>query len=728
MQSKHPRVRPVAVMLQASIAVVMVAKASAADSTGFWLGYLNTDAAIDRREWMESQFAKYNSETFVHRVRALPWSRPFDGAVVAKHQRLNYLDYQEGTYSFGELSEIGTSQEVYRQVHANQTITHTVLLEDDVVLFPGWVEALLDEVAKAPAGWDVLQFHVNNVPVREQMASICEPFVRWMPEYWGAAVVVASASGISRLASKPVTSKEHTVIDYWSYHGLETYTHTRNLFGDRAFATRMQLSAYETPAGPAGPPSHCSLEAEWPNVFAFTVTRDPAEPGFVGLLERAVRSTPRSFDFVVFSTSAHTHERRLNAAAPPGEAGRAPLHIPCEMNGLPRVSKWVCLAQRLDMLRRTDRPYRAVFAFDDDLLFDAFPWKTLLARLSPSWPTIVGIPRESDFANSQLDMRPYFGSEWQRDYFVSSNADYWRNRTCDDRSLGPTGFACDGKWNQFHAPTQRHELAPVKHVETGCTMLDTQFLTWYMHEVAELLRYQETSTSDWGFDHMWCGAADTYGKQHGLQSQSCVMAPLAVWHVDRGSLTGHYSSGNTVSKFAQIGLKQLDWLNKVSLKFRGWYDASAPQRAMTGKNTAEEYRAELRFEEVSRLRALQDAAPYLIHTPSFFLQAMQGWKSVAVMHSHVLLAVLLIGMIVGAAAVAMGICVVKRCAMLPRSESRTPAKRWAIVSVGSEASEAMRASLIRANSRNSATSCLNGPQRSTSSEQPGRAVRVCIPR
>lgn len=385
------------------------------------IAYINADAATERRAWMQKQFAAYNSDVEVQRV--------------------------------------ATMEQALRQA-TEAAADHVILLQDRMVLFPGWIGAVREAIADAPSGWGALHLHERAPHVREQLARICEPFVRWPGERTNISIAVLAAG--------------------MPHAQLPEYMHTRNLFGDRAFDGR----GGGTRPGPLGPPSSCAGAMEvwssvlggnvaWPHVLAFTVTQDAADAGFAARLERTTASCPRSFDFLVGSTAMTATKRHSR------HGNRSVWHEPCP------ASRWACLAQRMDLLEsgeddlapggsllaalwpwRARKPYRALLAFDDDLTFDAFPWSTLLARLSYGWPRVVGIPREG--ADLTLS---------SRDLYLTSAAGFWRDQSCvEGWWSGQEPAAC--KWAELHPPMKRHDVATVHFVEDGCTLIDTAFLAW----------------------------------------------------------------------------------------------------------------------------------------------------------------------------------------------------------------------------------------------------------
>ena len=78
-----------------------------------------------------------------------------------------------------------------------------IICEDDVIIQKHELERIQMEIELfAPPDWDVIQLDVNNKLVREQFVSIREPFIRWMPEYYGSAIVAVSGRGSKKLIIK----------------------------------------------------------------------------------------------------------------------------------------------------------------------------------------------------------------------------------------------------------------------------------------------------------------------------------------------------------------------------------------------------------------------------------------------------------------------------------------------------------------------------------------------
>ncbi len=566
-------------------------------------------ATDERKAFMSKQFAQLNPGQPVRIVPPLQMKpEEFDGMIIAKHdEKPAYEDRVfRHAYSKSELSEILTAKTFFANASAHG-LPYAVLLEDDIVLTENWVERIREETALAPHDWDVLQFFTNSLPVRNALANVCEPFVHWMPEYWGAALNVVSPRGMAKLAARKITVKESpVVIDYWLYAGLNAYTHTRNMFGEHMFKTRMQHGTFNQLPGFPAPVPCTPTSRSMPPIAAFTVTKQN-ELSVASLMDHA----PKSLEAWVFT---------VDQTLPPALTSPNLHTATCKTGAAQWVSKWSCLAQHRSTF--LNGHFEFVFAFDDDLDFSAFPWRTVWSRIASSAPMVVGFPRESDWGNKEGDFSGrYEGELMLRDFFISQNGDFWRNRTCGKgvhRDTGAFGEMCDARWEGQHAPTQQHLLMPMKFIETGSNLISAPFLDWYLREANDFIEYMDNSGVDWGFDHMWCGAATSYLKtqaQHstddGPHAHPCGMVPLPVWHKDSASLTGHYTSGGKAGgrNYKDVGLEQLGWLHKHSAKFAGWLEHSEWQRTMLGKANVWEFRDDVSLEQIVKVssRAEMDA-------------------------------------------------------------------------------------------------------------------------
>ena len=563
----------------------------------------------ERQTFMEEQFAQFNPQQTVRAVTPVQMKpADFDGTIVAAHN--NGPAYEDRVfghkYSKSELSEILTAKLFFSNA-SSRGLPYAVLLEDDIVLTNDWVEHIQKEVALAPADWEVLQFFTNSLPVRFSLANVCEPFVRWMPEYWGAAINVVSPAGMAKIAARQITVKESpVVIDYWLYAGVNTYTHTRNWFGERMFKNRMQHATFEQRPGFPAPVPCEGPSQQMPPIAAFTVTKQNELS-----ISTLMNDAPASLEAWIFT---------VDDTKPPALTSPK-MHTAVCLTGSARwVSKWSCLARHGGAL--LDSRFHFVFAFDDDLRFNAFPWKTLWSRIAQAPPMIVGFPRESDWGNKENDFTGrYEGELMSRDFFITQNGDFWRNRTCgkgDGRDKGAWGEQCDARWEGQHAPTKQHLLMPMKYIETGSNFISASFLKWYLGETKDFIEYMDRSGVDWGFDHMWCGGATSYmstlqsDSGHNWQrSHACAMVPLPVWHADSASLTGHYTTtGNSGGRsYKETGIEQLQWIQKHSSKFAGWLEHSEWQRTMLGKANVWEFRDDVSVEQIVKIssRAEMDA-------------------------------------------------------------------------------------------------------------------------
>ena len=87
--------------------------------------------------------------------------------------------------------------------------------------------------------------------------------------------------------------------------------------------------------------------------------------------------------------------------------------------------------------------------------------------------------------------------------------------------------ACDWEQTQFAAATFIEQQAP---------LLDSGFFRWFMNTkaVSFLSDYQRALPTDWGVDHLWCGAAMLYSaRTHQQQRMPCAIIMVPISHVQK---------------------------------------------------------------------------------------------------------------------------------------------------------------------------------------------------
>lgn len=227
------------------------------------------------------------------------------------------------------------------------------------------------------------------------------------------------------------------------------------------------------------------------------------------------------------------------------------------------VSKFVALNRSLAIVAA----YDYVMVADSDCDLAAVPWATLLAQAKAGGYDVVGVPRESVFANTHEARRVLGFARSPRDWYATSNGDYWREKSeLFDQTL------------LFTIADQRDLLIqPTEFVEQGVTLLRVAWLAGFLGQIRVSLECQLKVGCDWGVDTWWCEAG------------RCGTFVIPCWHADTGLMSGHYSGGqhtassrSSANPFTTTCLAMTEELNKLE-PYAGWTQKGEDTRRKASK-------------------------------------------------------------------------------------------------------------------------------------------------
>lgn len=504
--------------------------------------YLNTYEATERREFITHQFNDENVNLI--RISTVPKNEidvnNFDVTIVEEHQISagsgGFKNHMQQTYSKSEISLLLTYKKALRYLVEHFISPPYIIIEDDVV-FKVNVSDLIKESLKAPSSWEVLQFYVLNTEVQKQFCNIEERFVLWLPEYFSTAVTMVKDE---ETAKKIIDSdySGHHVLDSWLYTNFQTFTHTLNWFSTVQFKNRINHIQNQHEYTNCKQNSDFNSKLRFKNVcMAVTTT-----------------STSRFYKDIYLKSIIPDHVI-LNVISRKNDVLVPSLHIYRWIQNIGKFSKWVYYKMLVDMhMMSGSAEFFEYYLFsDDDISFAGFPWITLNRRLHEN-PSVLGIPRESTWANSIIHLSEY-QKMTKRDFFVHSNGDFWRQLS--NPAPNRWSFIYDRSKTR-HVHINKRKL---NFLEQGCGFFSTKFFLWFMKNIEILVSKMQVLKSDWGVDMMWCGASQDY------TNKSCEMFEWPVWHYDKGSLTSFYDS--SMKHFERNGHKLIRFAGR-NQTFKNW--------------------------------------------------------------------------------------------------------------------------------------------------------------
>lgn len=509
--------------------------------------YINVRDQNERKQFFQAQLRDLSIDAV--QIMAVDTSQiknaQYDVTIVDKHDESSgsgaYKDHMNHIYSKAEISLIMSFKRAMSV--ATMHPPPYIVFEDDVVIRTSFAD-MISSIDSAPEDWQILQYHVQNKAGQRSFCNLTDPFVNWMPEYYSTAVtVIRNAKTAADIVTREVTG--HHVLDYWLYNSFQTYTNTQNRFLTRSFPIRINQNAnydydYDQYLMCAKPPLPTSI------------------PHKIALSSVTTSSSMfnRIWGNLILPSHVHLHViiRITDLALP-----RIFTYMWITEAYSENFSKWKYFRRLFYHLNKRGGYTHFLFS-DDDISFRGFPWVSFSSYVSEHDPLITGIPKESEFANSIVNIGMYY-AETRRDFFTHSNGDFWRNIDNDD----------EHRWSFLMRRFGRTRISPFKlrFLEQGVTLFETKFLNWYFHRTRTIVDKMENMKTDWVIDAMWCSAVHDFN-----HSKMCTVFPYPVWHHDLGTLTNHWGQtrGSASRNFERRGHKLMRWAkrNPTYLKWIQW--------------------------------------------------------------------------------------------------------------------------------------------------------------
>lgn len=502
--------------------------------------YINSDKAVDRNEFFSKQFSDTNVQ--LKRISSVNTEsidvNEFDVTIVDTHPAMagsgGYKNHMRQIYSKAEISLLLTYKKALQYAVDNKLEPPFVIAEDDVRFESISVTDVIRESQKAPEKWEILQFYTLNDFAQSAFCNILEPFVRWFPEYYSTAVTVVKDT-LTAIKIIETEFSGHHVLDHWLYTNFQTFTHTLNWFSTQMFSQRINQiqEASNTNKNCVKPLTKQTSKLK--NICMALVT-----------------TSTTSFYKDVFQKTIFPDNVAIHVIAKKNDFPIPELKTFYWIPNGQRFSKWVYFQKLLEAHIKSGSHFFEYYLFtDDDILFAGFPWLTLNEKLQADEPNIIGIPRESNWANTIINLADYERTI-KRDFFVHSNGDFWRQL----KNKMPN------RWSFVHGRSNKISTDNIRFLEQGCTMLKTTFVKWFFHNIESVISKMDVLRSDWVIDTMWCEASYDFSGKY------CQIFEHPVWHFDKGSLTSYYTNSKT---FERNGHK-LTYYTKRNSTFSRWIE------------------------------------------------------------------------------------------------------------------------------------------------------------
>ena len=275
-----------------------------------------------------------------------------------------------------------------------------------------------------------------------------------------------------------------------------------------------------------------------------------------------VTTSTANFYKNVYQKSIYPDHVKINVIARKNDISVPELNIWFWIKTNSKFSKWVYFDKfiKLQLHMPTTNFFDYYLFTDDDISFSAFPWISFNIHLHKEQPTIIGVPRESEWANNVVNLDDYLKNT-KRDFFVHSNGDFWRQI-----------HKRNNRWSYIYERNSQIDPSNLKFIEQGCTLFEFKFMIWFVDTIHPLILKMQTIHSDWVIDIMWCAAS------HEFSHKYCQMFGHPLWHYDKGTLTSFYNSklqetvlfernGNRLLKFAKKNSTFAKWIANASDDF-----------------------------------------------------------------------------------------------------------------------------------------------------------------
>jgi GR25 family glycosyltransferase involved in LPS biosynthesis len=545
----------------------------------YWIN-LKTSWKRKLLTWMQMRELESKLRVKTHRIEAVDVSgveRMISLSTIALPSWLTLVHEaspegkQSGNYSYKELACLLSHLTAIRTAFSHGH-NYALIMEDDAVLNPYFLENIDSFLNLAPLNWQVLQLYTLNSLVTSQLSSLqFNIFIKWFPDHWSTAAYIINRAGMQRLLSV-FDSSSMGVWKIPSQHRMLAadeiifyYTHSYTSAVD-AISVRTTESTIQSSRGidPSLPNHHYSTKGfceamnstpipKYPlSMLVFTTARISTRVEFlkqkvlfannVASLRRYVKQSSWII-YLVFNDfallSLIRHEITLNSL----DHVRFVFRI---HHG--RYNKFFFLAEILVELPQ----FQKFLLVDSDFNLDGFPWSDFFARSENS--VISGTTRrqiEQDIYENMF--KP------TRQWFKLMDNKWW-SKNMPDTQVTKTYF-----------------------IEQSFAVFDSRFSQWFFSQIltSKYLTYISNDSrhlieSDFGPDLLWCGAAFDWISRlsHSIHIQPCVLVILPIEHCDFRQITDQ--SFDIVDPALREVKKRIELrpLHLLQRDFSSWFEYS----------------------------------------------------------------------------------------------------------------------------------------------------------
>jgi hypothetical protein len=456
---------------------------------------IHFDKAVDRYEAMMKQFVEFADLNYTVPLEFVEPSppeileKPFHN-VDEFHKKErgagNYVPHKRLQYSTGERSILAT----HRSIACNAKSDY-IVMEDDILLFPNYFQAVQKEIKLAPKDSRILQFHIiKNSYAKLQLSFLREPFVKWVPEYWGAAFVWISKDGAKELCKRKVT--KNPLADYWLYEGPGSYTHTRSWFGTDLFQSRVNEG----------------------NIIDFPLRPPPTQDEIKNKLILNTKNSKKKLPRILALTTCVSGSCE-NAIKNSKILNNNYFNGDIDVKVRQYKTKDYSVASEYSRQNPSKNGYEWVLLFNENYDFTLYPFETLFVHIR-NIHHIIGLTYST---------------------FSENGAP---NKLKPDPSIGRYGCANSKFYTNYDLSRLLHPFTFINNGNDGAVLIRSSFFEWYIKILLNnnIVNFYEKiifKKKSYGIENMWCEAASVYS-QTAPNSGACSWFSIPVFKDDGLSL------------------------------------------------------------------------------------------------------------------------------------------------------------------------------------------------
>lgn len=351
----------------------------------------------------------------------------------------------------------------------------------------------------APRDWDILQLYSNNFGIFRSLCGRNDSFSEWSSEYWSTGAYIIGESAMRDIVDRFHTKRGWSIAapvlaDRLIFASARTYTLTRPILESMSVSSTIQpdkvaasTSASEKELWVKIKNNWCSPLLQWEQIQKFQGE------------EYAVASIPRLEDL---------DRVRINSRIIANSVGRNALMNIVSIDQ--RKTAWGPLKD--DLFKTYNMRTNLInFKFDITKRF----WSKLWAHVQ-----VIGILSSYKYVLWTLFMDADISLDTPRfdaSRFLSFGTTFTISQplieTKDSKSNGQ--FFRPLNYNYWTGKNKSLHYCSVGWVEQQVTLLDITFYKWFLAQwqTRALFHWQFLHKSDWGFDLLWCRAAQEFGSK-----------------------------------------------------------------------------------------------------------------------------------------------------------------------------------------------------------------------